>query len=96
VAGGGAAPGFSGRTFAYPNPLREGDGRLRLGGLTDAIEGEIRDPAGRVVQRFRADPSSDEIWDLRRADGGSAAPGVYLVVLRDGDATRILRVALLR
>jgi ligand-binding sensor domain-containing protein len=96
VAGGGAAPGFSGRTFVYPNPLREGGGRLRLGGLTDAIEGEIRDPAGRVVRRFRADPSSEEIWDLRRADGGPAAPGIYLVVLRDGDATRILRVALLR
>ena len=96
VPGGGPGAGFSGKTYAYPNPLHPGSGPLRLGGLTDAIEGEIRDPAGRVVRRFRADPTADAIWDLRRTDGGPAAPGVYLVVLRDGDATRILRVALLR
>jgi hypothetical protein len=95
VPGGGTGPGFDDGTYAYPNPLRPGD-VLRVGGLTDAIDGEIRDPAGRVVRRFRADPTADVIWDLRRTDGGPAAAGVYIVVLRDGDATRLMRVALLR
>jgi hypothetical protein len=96
VLGGGPGPGFSGRTYAYPNPVRPGDGGLRLGGLTDAIEGEVRDPAGRMIHRFHADPSSNRIWDLARPDGGPAAPGIYLVVLRGKGTSRILRVALLR
>jgi sugar lactone lactonase YvrE len=96
VLGGGPAPGFSGRTYVYPNPVREPDTGLRLGGLTDAVGGEIRDSAGRLVRRFHADPTSTLIWDLTRADGGAAAPGIYLVVLRDKGASRILRVAVLR
>jgi len=96
VLGGGPGPGFSSRTYVYPNPVRDSDGGLKLGGVTDAIRGEVRDPAGRLIHRFHADPTSNVIWDLRRADGGPAAPGIYLVQLRDGDATRILRVAVLR
>lgn len=96
VLGGGPVPGFSGRTYVYPNPVRESDAGLKLGGLTDAVKGEIRDPAGRLVRRFHATPTSTLIWDLTRADGGAAAPGIYLVVLRDKGASRILRVAVLR
>jgi ligand-binding sensor domain-containing protein len=89
-------PGFSPATYLYPNPVRGPGGALRLGGLDNAIEGEIRDPAGRLVHRFRADPVSDQIWDLTRADGGPAASGIYLVLLRGHGATRMLRVAVLR
>jgi hypothetical protein len=36
------------------------------------------------------------VWDGRRDDGGSAAPGVYLVrAMRAGEA-RVVRVAMLR
>jgi ligand-binding sensor domain-containing protein len=96
VRGGGPAPGFSGRTYVYPNPVRESDSGVRLGGLTDAIQGEVRDPAGRLIRRFHADPTSTLIWDLTRPGGGAAAPGIYLVVLRDKGASRILRIAVLR
>jgi ligand-binding sensor domain-containing protein len=96
VLGGGAAPGFSGRTYVYPNPVRASDPGIRLGGLTDAIQGEVRDPAGRLIRRFHADPTSTLIWDLNGTDGGAAASGIYLVVLRDKGASRVLRVAVLR
>lgn len=89
-------PGFSPATYLFPNPVRGPGGTLRVGGLDNAIEGEIRDPAGRLVHRFHADPGSDQIWDLTRTDGGPAAPGIYLVLLRGHGATRILRVAVLR
>ncbi len=89
-------PGFGSSTYLYPNPVRGPGGALRLGGLGNSVEGEIRDPAGRIVRRFRADPASNEIWDLTRADGGSVAPGIYLVVLRGRGETRILRAAVLR
>jgi ligand-binding sensor domain-containing protein len=96
VLGGGPGPAFSGGTYLYPNPVRGADGGIRIGGLTDAAEGEVRDPAGRLVRRFHADPTSGVVWDLKLADGKAAASGIYLVLLRDKGASRILRVAVLR
>ena len=42
------------------------------------------------------DPAHNEVWDLRLANGSPAAPGVYVVVLRAGDRSRILRTAVVR
>ncbi len=36
------------------------------------------------------------VWDLKDPSGASAAPGVYLVVLRDGDRVRVLKAAVTR
>ena len=90
------APAFDDGAFAFPNPLGASSGPLRIGGLTGEAHGEVRDVTGALIRRFRVDPSSDAAWDLRRADGEPAPSGVYLIVLRDGARTRILRVAVVR
>jgi hypothetical protein len=89
------APAFGATAYVYPNPAR-GGAPLRIGGLTGAVRGEIRDVTGRLVRHFRADPVSSAVWDLRDASGAPAAPGLYLVVLRDGDRVRLLRAAVTR
>jgi ligand-binding sensor domain-containing protein len=93
---GSGTPAFGASAFAYPNPAGPGATALRIGGLLGAATGEIRDVTGRLVRNFRADPVSNTIWDLRDASGAKAAPGLYLIVLRDGDRVRILRAAVTR
>jgi len=92
----GGEPGLTDQSYLYPNPSRAILGTLKVGGIRNAIDGEIRDLAGNVIHRFRCDPAANEIWDLRKQDGGLAPPGVYLVVLRDKSQSRILRVAVVR
>jgi hypothetical protein len=95
-------PGFSNR-FAFddrsyldPNPATAATAAVLLGGISGAVEGEIRDLSGTRLRSFRADPVSTAIWDLRGPGGGPVAPGLYLVVLRQGDLTRTLRLAVTR
>jgi len=45
---------------------------------------------------FEADPSRDQVWDLTTANGTRAASGVYVVILREGDRSRAIRVAVIR
>lgn len=89
------APSFSDGAFVYPNPARD-DAPLRIGGLTGAVEGEIRDVVGNLVRHIHADPVNNTVWDLKDPSGARAAPGVYLVVLRDGDRVRVLKAAVTR
>ncbi|MGH7680569.1 MAG: hypothetical protein ACRENN_01115 [Candidatus Eiseniibacteriota bacterium] len=92
-SGGG---GFNDQSYVYPNPVGKGSGGLKLGGITDQVSGEIRDLTGALIRRFQCDPSQNQAWDLKLANGSAAAPGIYLIVLRDGDRTRILRAAVVR
>jgi ligand-binding sensor domain-containing protein len=91
-----AGPAFGSDAYLYPNPVGAGSGALRVGGLTGEVHGEIRDLQGGVVRDFRCDPAQNVAWDLRLPDGTPAAAGVYLVVLRDGRQSRILRAAVVR
>lgn len=95
VVPGAGASGISAAAYVYPNPARAA-AVLKLGGIQNALEGEIRDLAGNVVHRFRCDPAANEIWDLTRDDGEPASSGIYLVVIRDKTESRILRAAVLR
>ncbi len=95
VVPGSGASGISAAAYVYPNPAREA-GILKLGGIQNAIEGEIRDLAGNVIHRFRCDPAANEIWDLTRDNGEPAPSGIYLVVIRDKTESRILRAAVVR
>jgi ligand-binding sensor domain-containing protein len=94
--GGGGTPGLGSGTYVYPNPLTSGATALRLGGITGDVDGEIRDLSGTVIRTFHCNPAQTEIWDLRTADGTMASPGVYLVVLRSGGQSQVLRAAVLR
>ncbi|HSQ59061.1 MAG TPA: hypothetical protein VLT84_01290 [Acidobacteriota bacterium] len=95
-------PGFGDRyafddgSFLYPNPVGVSSAPVRLGGISGEVRGEIRDLSGAKIRAFRADPASPAFWDLRDDDGNLVAPGVYLVVLRQGDVGRVLRVAVTR
>jgi len=93
---GGGASGFSDRSYLYPSPLGATATALHLGGITDEVTGEVRDLTGALIRRFKCDPSQNEVWDLRLANGSPASPGVYMVVLRAGDRSRILRTAVVR
>ena len=90
-----AVPGITDSTYVYPNPSRAA-GMLKLGGIRNALEGEIRDLAGNLIHRFRCDPASNEIWNLMKENGEPASAGVYLVVIHDKSASRILRAAVVR
>jgi len=94
VSGGTAA--IDQTTYVFPNPLGATSTALRIGGLHGPISGEVRDLTGAVIRRFEADPTQDRIWDLTTGSGSRAAPGVYLVFLRDGGHTRSFRVAVIR
>jgi hypothetical protein len=87
---------FGEGSYLYPNPATPASPTVRLGGISGEIRGEIRDLAGTTLHTFHADPASSTIWDLRDERGAVVAPGVYLVVLRQGDLTRVLRVAVTR
>jgi hypothetical protein len=89
-------PSFDDGSYAYPNPASPATGPVRLGGISGEIRGEIRDVAGNRIKSFRADPASSVAWDVRDASGAFVAPGIYLLVLRQGDITRVLRVAVTR
>lgn len=93
-----SAPGsaFTDASYVYPSPLGPSATALRIGGITGAVTGEIRDVSGSIVRRFEADPARDEVWDLTASDGTRAAPGVYVVILREGDRSRAIRVAVIR
>src|SRR5882672_2213645 len=90
-------PAITSGTYVYPNPTRTAGGTLNLGGIQNALDGEIRVLAGSGLHRFHCDPASNEIWDLTNAKGEPAPSGVYLVVLRDrSGGTKILRAAVVR
>lgn len=90
------APAFDDGAYVFPNPLGASSGPLRIGGLKGEAEGEVRDATGALIRRFRVNPTADVAWDLRAANGSLAPSGIYLIVLRDGARTRILRAAVAR
>jgi ligand-binding sensor domain-containing protein len=92
------APGsaFDDASYVYPSPLGPSATALRVGGITGRVTGEVRDASGAIVRRFEADPTRNDVWDLTAADGSRAASGVYVVILREGDRSRALRVAVIR
>lgn len=93
---GSGGDGFNDQSYVYPNPVDNSAAGLRLGGITDQVSGEIRDLTGALIKRFQCDPSQNQVWDLKLANGSRAAPGIYLIVLRDGDHSKILRAAVVR
>ncbi len=87
---------FDGGSYLYPNPVGAANAPVRLGGITGEVRGEIRDLTGNRLRSFTANPAAPTMWDLRDERGLLVAPGVYIVVLRQGDLTRLLRVAVTR
>ena len=87
---------FGEGSYLYPNPATPASPIVRLGDISGEIEGEIRDLAGNTLHTFKANPADSAIWDLRDNRGLVVAPGIYLVVLRQGDLTSVLHVAVTR
>ena len=87
---------FTSQSYVYPSPIGPETTLLRIGGITGEVTGEIRDVTGAIVRRFRCDPAHDVVWDLLLADGTRARSGVFIVVLRDREEHRMLRVAVVR
>ncbi|HET9940430.1 MAG TPA: two-component regulator propeller domain-containing protein [Candidatus Eisenbacteria bacterium] len=87
---------FTSQSYVYPSPIGPETTALRIGGITGEVTGEIRDVTGAIVRRFRCDPAHDVVWDLLLADGTRARSGVFVVVIRDREEHRMLRVAVVR
>ena len=87
---------FDDGSFLYPNPATPSSPIVRLGAIAGEITGEIRDLAGNTLRTFTANPADPVIWDLRDDRGTVVSPGIYLVVLRQGDITRVLKIAVAR
>ncbi|HEU4940700.1 MAG TPA: two-component regulator propeller domain-containing protein [Candidatus Eisenbacteria bacterium] len=87
---------FTSQSYVYPSPIGPETTALRIGGIVGEVTGEIRDVTGAIVRRFRCDPAHDVVWDLLLADGTRARSGVFIVVLRDREEHRMLRVAVVR
>ena len=87
---------FTSQSYVYPSPIGPETTSLRIGGITGEVTGEIRDVTGAIVRRFRCDPAHDVVWDLLLADGTRARSGIFVVVLRDREEHRMLRVAVVR
>ncbi|HET9251286.1 MAG TPA: hypothetical protein VFP58_04140 [Candidatus Eisenbacteria bacterium] len=96
VPAGAAGTAFDDASYVYPSPIGPSATALRVGGITGVVKGEVRDVQGAIVHRFEANPARDEVWDLTGSDGSRAAPGVYVVILREGDRSRAIRVAVIR
>ena len=96
VPAGAAGAAFDDASYVYPSPIGPAATALRIGGITGAVKGEVRDVQGAIVHRFEANPAQDRVWDLTDSGGGRAAPGVYVVILREGDRSRAIRVAVIR
>jgi len=100
IDGGGLSPPVAPRVIAAPAPLR-GEARLRLI-ASPGTRGTaaILDLAGRTVRTWPVAVPSDGVfswrWDGRGDAGGSAAAGLYFVVVKLGPDTATHRVLLLR
>ena len=96
VPAGASGTAFDDASYVYPSPVGPSTTALRVGGITGAVKGEVRDVQGAIVHRFEANPAQTQVWDLTDSGGGRAAPGVYVVILREGDRSRAIRVAVIR
>ena len=96
VPAGASGTTFDDASFVYPSPIGPSATALRIGGITGVVKGEVRDVQGAIVHRFEANPAQDAVWDVTASNGSRAAPGVYVVILRDGDRSRTIRVAVIR
>jgi hypothetical protein len=81
---------------ASPNPFEAGIGfqALNLEDTDTDLEVEICDIRGRVVTCLRGHSRGIclVVWDGSVCDGGQAAPGVYLAVIRSGSSVQVRKV----
>jgi ligand-binding sensor domain-containing protein len=96
VPSGAAETSFDDASYVYPSPIGPSATALRIGGIAGVVNGEVRDVEGAIVHRFQVNPAQDVVWDVTASDGSRAAPGVYVVILREGDRSRAIRVAVIR
>ena len=84
--------------YAYPNPVRRGmgDEGVRLGGFEGRVDVDVYTLGGQRVAHVDDRASGDVVWDLFTASGLRAAPGVYVLRIRNGAASTVRRVAIVR
>jgi hypothetical protein len=95
----GAADTDLSAAYAYPVPFRaaRGDAEIVFSGLGQDTEVQILTVSGGEVASLR-ETNGDGVltWDVRTSDGGPAASGVYLYVLKSGSNVKKGKLVILR
>lgn len=81
----------------YPNPfLPATDGTVRVAGLADqTTRMRVFDLSGSLVYESQPAPRSQLAWD-GQTESGQAASGTYMVMVRQGGSSWLLKLALVR
>jgi hypothetical protein len=83
---------------SYPNPFlpSQGHQNMTFANLPAEAEILIRTLSGEQVRNLRADSSGRASWDGMNAQGAKTGSGVYLVLLKKGSTSRVIRVGVER
>ncbi|HOW26874.1 MAG TPA: alkaline phosphatase [Elusimicrobiota bacterium] len=93
-----APPANIDRVIAYPNPFRPGLGHARITftNLTQDATLHIYTSSGELVKKLSADTSGQAFWTGHNDHGNRVASGVYFVLVKDGEDTKRLKLAVIR
>ncbi len=95
--------------YLYPNPFRggEGDGNLRLGGITADVRQtgglltggatvEVRNLEGQILHRASHVADNEAFWDGTNLEGNAVAGGLYVVKVSLDGRTTVRTLAVVR
>jgi streptogramin lyase len=84
--------------YVFPNPLRPASGvaAVRIAGLPSEAEAWVYDLGGRQLRSLGVVSNGDVLWDGTDSGGAAVPTGVYLITLKAGDTTSVVRMAVIR
>ncbi len=84
--------------YIFPNPLEPASGAsvFRVAGLPSGAEAWVYDLGGRLLKSLGVVSNGGVLWDGTDSGGAAVPTGVYIIKLKAGGATSILRAGVIR